>query len=1025
MPLRRFLRLPTLFMTLNMCAATGLFTGVSQYVYAQDSDTDVQSFSLSAGSLDQVLRQFGLNAGIALYVDSSLVNHQQSNGLVGDYGAQQGLQTLLAGTGLTAVQQPDGSYRIEPVPTLTLSEDESSVDLGKIDIVGDTMLLTKDTIGYNDVYDKNISSTYVGKQELERFKGSSPADMLSGMLNVYSADARNSGGIDPNIRGIQGPGRVPLTIDGTEQAITIWRGYNGANNRSYIDPNLIGNIKAIKGPNLERNVHSGIGGAIVASTLTVDDILKPGEEFGGELKLEGSNNAVDASVPRLSSGQSYTDIPGFNAQGDIYDPTLYIEPHSGGQDYFDDYAYRLAVGTRQEAFDLMGAYAYRKKGNHFAGKHQDGFYSRGSDNVQDNMIPDMANIYKPGDELPNTSSEMESWLAKAKFKFSDVESLSVGYRDTSTTYGEIFPSRISWERAVDEGVPQWPLSQVDAKAYNVEYELKPESNPWVDFYASLWRTNTVSDTYTAGGYPNEPYDRDASGNTTLRNTALRNAKEDRRGVTLSNTFALMDNLDLTVGGRYQHEKLRSDDQYGDPELDSLFRMFPKAGRRQEKEMNFNFAWKPTHFLSVDAGMRYSSFWTFDDFRKSQLDAGNTSFTNYIPILGKNYVYGYQETITTTTTIDDVQPSIDNLEANRAFFESFGWDVDAMIQQELDRVGETTTTVYDRQRQATWTPDEDGKYSRDNHPCLNEPTDIDVLSCNAFGNEVGTTTKVTKVKHLKGDGWAPVLSVAMDLSNDSRIYARHSQAYRFPSLFENTVSFSASLPSPDYELKPEHIYNYEVGYVHNLAGFFDADYADIKLSYFYNRTENVIERDPNMNFSNLEKQTLEGIEFQGRYDNGGFFTNLSLAYNFENEVCDEHTAVLLDYLSTSDCVEDGFVAGYLVSMAMPEYMANWTLGGRFFNRKLELGSRVTYYYKHEDKFESNYRDPSAISYYANTPLSWDTILLFDAYASYQLNDDISVELTGTNLSNEYYIDPLSRSAIPAPGRTFKLSLTAKF
>jgi len=1015
MPLRRFLRLPTLFITLNMCAATGLFAGVSQYVYAQDSNTDVQSFSLPAGSLDQVLRQFGLNAGIALYVDSSLVNHQHSNGLVGDYSAQQGLQTLLAGTGLTAVKQPDGSFRIEPVSTLTLSEDESSVDLSKIDIVGDTLLFTQDTIGYNDVFDKNISSTYVGKQELERFKGSSPADMLSGMLNVYSADARNSGGIDPNIRGIQGPGRVPLTIDGTEQAITIWRGYNGANNRSYIDPNLIGNIKAIKGPNLERNVHSGIGGAIVASTLSVDDILKPGEEFGGELKLEGSNNAVDANVPRLSTGQSYTDIPGFDPVGDIYDPTLYVEPHSGGQDYFADYAYRLAVGTRQEKFDLMGAYAYRKKGNHFAGKHQDGFYSRGSDNLQDNMIPDLANIYKPGDELPNTSSEMESWLAKAKLKFSDVESLSFGYRDTSTTYGEIFPSRISWERAVDEGVPQWPLSEVKAKAYNVEYELNPETNRWVDFYASVWRTDTVSDTYTGGGYPNEPYDRNASGDTRLRNTAIRNAKEDRKGVTLSNTFALMDNLDLTVGGRYQHEKLRSDDQYGDPELDSVFRMFPKAGRRQEKEMNFNFAWKPTHFLSVDAGMRYSSFWTFDDFRKSQLDAGNTSLNSYAPTIGRTIHVEYDKVITQA----DVDPEIQNWEDNRAFWESMGADVDAFIQQIQDTVGTTETASYE----SVWKVGKDGKYYRNNHPCLT--ADVDVTACHKGAQVIGNVQTIKKVKHLKGDGWAPVLSVAMDLNDDSRIYARHSQAYRFPSLFENTISFSASLPNPNYELKPEHIYNYEVGYVHNLAGVFDADYADIKLSYFYNRTENVIERDPNSHFSNLEKQTLEGIEFQGRYDNGGFFTNLSLAYNFENEVCDESYAVVLDYRSTSDCVEDGFVGGYLVSMAMPEYTANWTLGGRFFNRKLELGSRVTYYYKHQDKFESNYRDPSDITFFANTPLSWDTILLFDAYASYQLNDDISVELTGSNLSNEYYIDPMSRSAIPAPGRTFKLSLTAKF
>lgn len=67
------------------------------------------------------------------------------------------------------------------------------------------------------------------------------------MLNVYSGDSRNSGALDPNIRGIQGPGRVPVTIDGTEQAITAYRGYMGANSRNYIDPNLIGSIKVLKG----------------------------------------------------------------------------------------------------------------------------------------------------------------------------------------------------------------------------------------------------------------------------------------------------------------------------------------------------------------------------------------------------------------------------------------------------------------------------------------------------------------------------------------------------------------------------------------------------------------------------------------------------------------------------------------------------------------------------------------------------------------------------------------------------------
>ena len=496
---------------------------------------------------------------------------------------------------------------------------------------------------------------------------------------------------------------------------------------------------------------------------------------------------------------------------------------------------------------------------------------------------------------------------------------------------------------------------------------------------------------------------------------MRNAIENRNGLTLSNTFSLSNNLNLTLGGRYQHEQLRSDDDYDDPELQSTFRMYPKEGRRQEKDFNFNFAWKPTSIVNIDAGMRYSSFWTFDDFRKSRLDAGDSSINSYAPILGRTIHYEYDYILSQ----DDVQPTIDNIEAARAFYESFGVDVDALIQLQLDRIG-TTTTLSET---AVWETDSDGKYSRNNHPCLN--TDVELTACNSGGEVIGNVETVQKVKHLKGDGWAPVLSAALDLPNDSRVYARHSQAYRFPSLFENTISFSASLPSPDFQLKPEHIYSYELGYVQNLTRWINAEYADLKLSYFYNRTENVIERDPALRFSNLEKQTIEGIEFQSRYDTGRFFTNLSLAYNFRNEVCDEHSAVVLDYLSTSNCVDDGFTGGYLVSMAMPEYSASWTLGGRFLKRKLEVGSRVTYYYKHEDKFDSNYRDPSVISYYANTPLSWDTILLFDAYASYQLNDDLNVELMGTNLSNEYYLDPMSRSAIPAPGRTVKLSLTAKF
>jgi len=67
----------------------------------------------------------------------------------------------------------------------------------------------------------------------------------------------------------------------------------------------------------------------------------------------------------------------------------------------------------------------------------------------------------------------------------------------------------------------------------------------------------------------------------------------------------------------------------------------------------------------------------------------------------------------------------------------------------------------------------------------------------------------------------------------------------------------------------------------------------------------------------------------------------------------------------------------------------------------------------------------VPYYANTPMQWGRILTYDAYVSYRPTAAMSIELIGTNLSNLYYIDPLTRSALAAPGRTLKLSLGYRF
>lgn len=58
------------------------------------------------------------------------------------------------------------------------------------------------------------------------------------------------------------------------------------------------------------------------------------------------------------------------------DPSLWQEmsgnkennPLSG-----EDYAYRLALATRQDNYELLAAYAYRNKGNYFSGTKNQSF----------------------------------------------------------------------------------------------------------------------------------------------------------------------------------------------------------------------------------------------------------------------------------------------------------------------------------------------------------------------------------------------------------------------------------------------------------------------------------------------------------------------------------------------------------------------------------------------------------------------------------------------------------------------------
>ena len=432
--------------------------------------------------------------------------------------------------GLPAVAANSGNTAVVPVV-------ETGGALAPVTVKG---ARNKDEIGKNRVYAREIVNLYKGKNEVETFKGNTVSDLFSGMVGVYSGDARNSGAVDPNIRGVQGQGRIPVTVDGTEQAITVWRGYAGANNRNYVDSNIISSVYVEKGPSFNRGIKSGIGGSVAMKTIDADDIVPEGQKYGLEVKVETSSNSIKQRKNVYEDSVDYRTLPEPSvATGGIWramlDDTDRVDQRFEGRNkFFKDKAFRIAAATKQDNFDAMIAYAYRSKGNYFSGKkgaerygyigpltpeklaeikrledeaRQRGENFWGSSNVLGS--PNVARVglfFHPGGEVSNTSLETKSWIGKATFRLPHNQILKFGLRRTHTTFGDVMPSRIIGPISNNSNlnkIAEWPRSWVKQNSVNIDYAFKPENSRWINFDATLWTTRTRSKTNTAGGSPGD------------------------------------------------------------------------------------------------------------------------------------------------------------------------------------------------------------------------------------------------------------------------------------------------------------------------------------------------------------------------------------------------------------------------------------------------------------------------------------------------------------------------------------------
>ncbi|MCW2270716.1 TonB-dependent siderophore receptor [Pseudomonas sp. JUb96] len=102
----------------------------------------VQTFDIAGGSLTEVLSHFASAAGAAISFDARQTQGLHSPGLKGAFGVSEGFARILAGSGLQAVPQANGTYVLLPVAT-----SGSALELGVTNVDGQTLGATTENSG--------------------------------------------------------------------------------------------------------------------------------------------------------------------------------------------------------------------------------------------------------------------------------------------------------------------------------------------------------------------------------------------------------------------------------------------------------------------------------------------------------------------------------------------------------------------------------------------------------------------------------------------------------------------------------------------------------------------------------------------------------------------------------------------------------------------------------------------------------------------------------------------------------------
>ncbi|MBK0014391.1 TonB-dependent receptor [Stenotrophomonas sp. S41] len=248
-------------------------------------------YDLPAQPLARALDAYSRLTGVDLVMATALPAGQMAPALQGDFDDTQALSRLLAGSNLRPRFIDARHATLEPAPP---QHDDGSRRTGPLRVQSDSARgPVADTAASASQYVAPTADGFTPKVGSERVAMAERQDgnsLLRSMPGSHSFHSRSQPGLQVNIRGMTGAGRVNTMIDGVTQTFRNNAGHGSGGPFAYVDPFLLAGVDVQRGAVAGADGAGTLAGSANFRTLDIDDLLGEGRDWGLRAGYRHGNN---------------------------------------------------------------------------------------------------------------------------------------------------------------------------------------------------------------------------------------------------------------------------------------------------------------------------------------------------------------------------------------------------------------------------------------------------------------------------------------------------------------------------------------------------------------------------------------------------------------------------------------------------------------------------------------------------------------------------------------------------------------